>query len=91
MVVLHGPEVAVEPASSRSRGRRPNEPAADRWSVYSSELGLMPRPPTAEQLLSPVDDSEPHSFRMWSPAPPGELRSNSRLSDIEFDTTPLDY
>lgn len=80
---LHELGVPVEP-SSRWFGRR-QYVETDSWSSYSGDLGCrMVRPPTSEQLLASPDDS--NSFRvMWSPLPPGELASNCRLSDVDYE------
>jgi len=86
LVVLHGRENAVERVST-FQWRRQNE--MDCWSRYSGDIGSA-RPPTAEELLA-SPDGDANSFRMcmWSPTPPGELKSNFRLYDTEYEAALL--
>jgi len=84
LAVVHGSEVGVEQVS-RFHWRRQDE--VDCWSNFSGHLGMV-RPPTAEQLLAPLDGDR-NSFRMWTPTPSGERESNYRLSDNEYETTML--
>ena len=86
LVVPHGPEVGID-RRSKFQWRRQNE--VECWSSLSGDLG-MARPPTAEELLAPLD-ADRNSFRMWSPTPPYRYgrESNYPLSDYEYETTLL--
>jgi len=83
---LRGPggDLGVRDPTSRLR-RRQNE--TDSWSGYGGDLGWRTAwsHGAAERLpLAPLD-VDANSFRMWSPLPTGELASNCRLSDVDYE------